>query len=1344
MRTRFRIAAGLLLVLAGLASATVELRVAGAMPGEALGALFSIGSVNPLSITVEWDDGATRVIQVVPESESLTLTTNGAPQTFVLPAARLNFNDLKVPYYFRPRPRRYTEAQQHERLAAWLALPGAHAAVVRFEALPDAGGCRLYIDRRYAGRLASGAPLRALVFRLPDGGTVQAAAPLLPDADPRYLALDFGAAAQPGTLLTNAAASLPEGLQTVAGIPMVVTRPDRAGDIARVCQMKGSWALECDEYLSRTTFDGMPESQMLTVPQAFYDQAWVLLAVDPDPARDPRLTLRLTRFAGVSVVGRGSAFAEADLDLPRAGEPLPGNMQCVGEVQIPVAGGTNVLPLLLARVDFPIGDMLDLLAGETQDPAAELKIGPYLDFEILGRRGALGVQWDNRHKPAGTPSAAHVFGVTLGCAPAELRLEAAQPGNIFHNGETPQLTAHLRAVRDGSFVLAWQILDVEGAVCRAAACTNTLAAGDTASCVLPLDMETPGYYGLHIELAAADGAPVLAHEAAFALLGDDTREAGYESPYGVWWFGGSHLTVADIALAGPLHQKAGLRRTASTRYNEAEMAPWQMTQASLRWRFKLADLDDFTAACARVGAELDAQRLRYPHCDNVMIFHESHANTMPVELAGLTPVHDAATQLDCRRKAELANRAGAFYRERYPDLKILVGNTGGSARLMADILRYGFDRNACDYIGIETPSQSFMPESISENNIMAAWASREIGRLYGHEIPLTATFEFTYRLDRLLGARRQAEFYVRDILISHAYGFPHISPAVLDDAGSSYGNTLWGSSGLLQRSPLLYPKPAYVAVATATRLLDKVAATRMVTNGSLTVYTLEARRARATPDWVYAGWTARGEARLECRFDGETDVELVDLYGRSTRRQTAGGRLEWIVGTAAGYLVSPVALQTIAIAGRSFPQDAPPPGYVPANRMDRLDEWTLSSDRYLSWINESGGSFHEPLNWSPSRVPGTNDIALFGLTNAPYAVSWSAPVTNFEFAVGGGDVTWDLRGHTYTLNVDCDCRIGQANVPAVLTVTNGTVRRTVRAARYGNPLQLSGAGTALVLRNAGFLDSNYPLIGSGTRILVDGPAAMFDSYGYSRQMSGEMTVTNQGFLRAASGFAVTAGGRLTVMGPGYRAEVALSGTAGIHAEGAAAFLDGAEVRNAVAQKMYFFGPLTVERARYYYYYAHPDYGWIYLRGPGGVIQGSGRIEMGRTILEGGILRPGGWQGVGTLVFTGVVTNALPASGGIELELAGAQEGGYDRVRVEAGSRGPGLLHVGGTLDVRLTGGYRPRSPATFRILDAVAIAGHFDRLDLPVLRGTWLTNALFTAGELTYLPPPEATRLMLR
>src|SRR5690606_30858003 len=168
----------------------------------------------------------------------------------------------------------------------------------------------------------------------------------------------------------------------------------------------------------------------------------------------------------------------------------------------------------------------------------------------------------------------------------------------------------------------------------------------------------------------------------------------------------------------------------------------------------------------------------------------------------------------------------------------------------------------------------------------------------GHEPRMTGTYEFTYRRDRLIGADTQAEYYVRDILLSHAYGFDHIGPGSLADQGGSYFNTVYGGIGLVRRMPLFYPKPAYVGVATATRVLDKARRTRVLPTGALSVYAIELHRQRSTPDYAYAMWTARGEADLTYDFGRDLSVTFVDFYGRSKTLQTEGGKITVPTATA--------------------------------------------------------------------------------------------------------------------------------------------------------------------------------------------------------------------------------------------------------------------------------------------------------------------------------------------------------------------------------------------------------------------------------------------------------------
>lgn len=943
-------------------------------PAEAVlsfAATFRIGAQAPLRIELATAEGSNHVIRVKGGSQRGCHSSKVYKDT-VFDNSVLQFQGaVNLDYYARPRVVRYTDDQIKERISAWEKLPAATDKDVRLELRPGKQDLAVWLDGRYAGRIAGAGNMKSVTFTGGPDAVIEDRQFFKTEENDRFLPLNYGLVAQSDAMKTSTV-SLVAGVQRVAGIPMIVADGPRSGDIARIRQMRGSWALECDEYLSRTSFDGMPESQLISVPQHDYRRAWVLFAVDPDPSKDPILTVRLTRFAGQSRVGRGGAIADTYLTLPRAGSPLGGNVKQVGTVAH-TFGREVEIPLYLAEVEIPLGEILDLLAQEGQDPATDLKIGPFLDFEILGRRGVTGAQWDGQRKPTGAPSAANIFAVTLEKAPAELRLTQTLPGNVFHNDDIARTDLAVSARQAGRYTVGWTIRDVAGRVVRKDKETFSLAAGKSARRSINLAMPEIGYYSLSLELSDDSGTRILSHEAAFALLGQDTRQAGYESPYSIWWYGGAGLTEKDIQIAGPLHLKAGLRKTTYHDYTEQEMAPWKMTRASFGWLFRgdVMSKDGVLSeeAKARAAKTIDEGLVSHPHCDNVLIFHESHANTMPVELAGIEPTFTPEEEGKLRDKARLGNLSAEFFRQRYPQLKVIFGNSSGTARITADLLRYGFNPGNIDYVGIESPSQTFIPESISEHNILAAWMVRAIGRQQGRELPLTGCYEFTYRLNRVLGKPKQAEYYVRDILLSHAYGFAHIGPGTLSDPGGSYFNSGYGGNGLLERFPLLYPKPSYVAVATATKVLDKVRLRRVVPSGSLTVYVLEFDRLRQPGDIAYALWTPRGEAVVNFEFPKETEVRVIDLYGREKTLRTRKGSVSVTTSTAATYLVCAAPAGQVTLGERRFPLDVPPPGFQPAARMDRLEDWQQVADETLAGDFAQRGNFALRQVDDPERGP---------------------------------------------------------------------------------------------------------------------------------------------------------------------------------------------------------------------------------------------------------------------------------------------------------------------------------------------------------------------------------------
>lgn len=907
---------------------------------------FRVGSSEKIAVMLHFADDKVQTLLGAVKADTLkrTVEKDGKKTPEMVPMADgwIEFTGagLRFQYHSRPCLARYTEAQQADLAKVWETLPAASQCWVPLEVRADVEGVELWMDGRYCGRVASESRLTELSFKLEADGAVRSERTFTRADSGLFLPLDVRRIARPG-VMTTARVSLKAGARQINKVPLVVADGASNADVGMAKEMQGLRALETNENTSRTSLDGMPESLHFSVPQAFYQRAWVLCAVDPDVKKDPVLTTRLTRFG---IWGRGGAMADTTLTLPRGDEkPGPGIEQ-VGSVEYADADQKQIIaPLYLVRVDLKTGDILDILA-DRNDPYAPMKIGPYLDFEFLGKCGGLEVQTDRRRKPVPTShSGVHLFGVTLEKAPAELRLKQSQPGNIFHNEETPETTFALRANTAGRYELRWEITGIDGRVLVTNAKSVDLpAVGSEANVTVPLTMPDAGWYGLRVTLADAGGQTLLKHEAAFALLGKDTRTAGYESPFGTWWFSGVHYTTQDPAVAGAMLFKAGFRRTtmAWNKAVEQDLAPWKLSLNQIQWPFRLADLKNWPAAEARAELAIGGMLKRFPHCQYIDLFHESYdPRVYPPEIYGEKYVpQDAVQAARDEELFELGLKGAKFIRAKFPQLKIIAGNSGGSSGMIAVLLRRGFPRGFIDYLGSETTAQTFAPEKLNPNATGGIWLMGETGRKFGYDIPLTACFEFTSRAERDLGAQRHAEWYARDLLTGLAFRFPTISAAGIEDVGNAYYDHLWGAAGLCERNPLHYPKPAYVALAVLTKVLDSVKLVRQMPTGSSSAWALEFERGQ---NRIYALWTPRGECEMELEFPTDVAVEQVEFYGRRHSRKTGGKRLTITAAGGVSYVISPVAATSITAGRRAFPNHQPPDGTQVINPMDDLTQWQL-------------------------------------------------------------------------------------------------------------------------------------------------------------------------------------------------------------------------------------------------------------------------------------------------------------------------------------------------------------------------------------------------------------------
>jgi len=282
-------------------------------------------------------------------------------------------------------------------------------------------------------------------------------------------------------------------------------------------------------------------------------------------------------------------------------------------------------------------------------------------------------------------------------------------------------------------------------------------------------------------------------------------------------------------------------------------------------------------------------------------------------------------------------------REQFPQLRITLGNSLASTELIAEGLRREFPEAYADYLGLEVVGRTSLPERQWEGSLQAGELMLETARKFGyHRWKINACYESNYRLDAILGDKTQAQWYVRDLLLSQAWGFPDIFIGVIMDTGNAYAGSFWGASGLCTRDPFTYPKKAFVGVAFATKMLDQVTLVRTIPTGSRTVYALEFRRKDGR--YVYPCWTSRGTADLTIAT-GSSKCEVFDFYGRPLTKP-ASGSLSLTADTGAKYLLAAAPLvKSITCGKRTYPEDRPPASAKVVNRMDNAAQWTLASKK---------------------------------------------------------------------------------------------------------------------------------------------------------------------------------------------------------------------------------------------------------------------------------------------------------------------------------------------------------------------------------------------------------------
>ncbi len=229
-------------------------------------------------------------------------------------------------YFIRPFPHWYEGDERQALLDRYADLPPAsqHPLGLRIDARDGRVG--LWVDDRYVAGLPMTGPLNLRLALSPGNAVAEiATARAVPD---RYVPVGLRGYRRPGSWRP---VSLPTGRGAVRieDVPFDLGAPGDDIDVGLSRWLAESRGPEgfTENYFTRSAFDSRPEDVLLAIPTDEYSHAHLLCAVDPDPAKTPVISLRLTRLLEdlYDSGGRGDAFADTSIRPRRAHRrPLAG------------------------------------------------------------------------------------------------------------------------------------------------------------------------------------------------------------------------------------------------------------------------------------------------------------------------------------------------------------------------------------------------------------------------------------------------------------------------------------------------------------------------------------------------------------------------------------------------------------------------------------------------------------------------------------------------------------------------------------------------------------------------------------------------------------------------------------------------------------------------------------------------------------------------------------------------------------------------------------------------------------------------------------------------------------
>jgi hypothetical protein len=786
---------------------------------------------------------------------------------------------------------------------------------LRFEA--DRRQIRFWLDGLLVRQVERPAGARGPVaLVLTQGDQVRKVA-LAPLAESVYLPVDL-------TLFAHDRPAAPLGQDnvTVGGVPFELA----AGGQGLVDLRKAGWIEQkqdpqdiYENYEGGPPVVHDPRMPLLRVPPVDYAAVHVLAVADDDLATTPNFTLRAGRYGYSDQV----VFHSFPAAAPRQSE--------AGKV--PPALRTPAGPFFHVRVP--------LTEAFAQD------ITPWIEIELtrevrLTRR--LPDPNRTRSRPLGLPSGVRIAALTLERSPLQMRVSSKESGHAFVQPQKPTFDVRLTNITTAEqpYELEWTLTHHDGTRFRATR-KGTVAAGGVSDVLLEAAAAKLGYHDATVTLKDAAGRTLLQRHTSCCLLPPDTRKHRETSPLGTWDFCGAHFTADDPDAVGPLYVKLGLR--------------WGMAGFKPEKRKQYGVLAGAEPNLYPSGLKSWEEWVKHAPDQPplALLFHETsvslkHIMRLPELFTDQPPYRfDAAEEKAFRKMYEGAVKAAREMKAGHPRVHLRLGN--GAHPTKEALYQEKFPAELFDSAGNESPSRGRPPEAQPPDPVAfnaGIWMDRQLLDAYGYkDKPVTLCYESCYTSSMPGKEQEQADYLVRHALHALAWEIPQIKLGQICDMGNGFYFSHYGPIGLCRARPELNVKPAFVAVATLTRVLDGAKFARVVPLGSPALYGLEFTRPDGTQ--AHAFWTLRGKRSVRLLMDRPGPWTLVNDQGAETPVPGPQGVVEMELTPSPIYLVGTGRVEGAGArtTGPGAPQYTDKPagkGIVLAPLSDLVD-WDVEANR---------------------------------------------------------------------------------------------------------------------------------------------------------------------------------------------------------------------------------------------------------------------------------------------------------------------------------------------------------------------------------------------------------------